>query len=125
MLLFLFWSEVMSFLKDKEIKEASKKNSESQILNENEIFRFETLKRKQRINHFPQLNLLCMKNHLTTLLSNMKKLFGTEFSFYPETWILPNDYCDLEVQFVDEKPKFIFVVKPSVGASGEGIILTR
>jgi tubulin polyglutamylase TTLL6/13 len=41
----------------------------------------------------------------------MQKFYPDEFSFFPPTWILPQDAKDFKVQFNEKKAK-TFIVKP-------------
>ena len=52
----------------------------------------------QRINHFPEIALLCRKDLLARQLRDIQHaLRDTEFfSFLPETWVLPMDLARLQ-----------------------------
>lgn len=52
------------------------------------------LKPFQRVNHFPLMQIICRKDLLAQHLQTIRQLcpHGTEeFSFFPETWVLPGD----------------------------------
>lgn len=78
----------------------------------------------QRVNHFPGMYVLARKNNLAKNLAVMRKNFSHEFSFYPKTWILPQDAKDFKGQFNAKKAK-TFIVKPEASCQGRGIFLTR
>ena len=46
----------------------------------------------QRINHFPGMYALSRKNHLASNLKKMQARHPEDYSFFPETWLLPTDY---------------------------------
>ena len=50
----------------------------------------------QRINHFPGMFLLARKNNLGRYLMKMKKHFPKEYNFFPKTYLLPSEYCELK-----------------------------
>ena len=54
----------------------------------------------------------------------MMKLYKEEYSFFPKTWLLPQDANDLKNQFNKKKCK-TFIVKPSHMCQGRGIYLVR
>ena len=54
----------------------------------------------------------------------MQKVFKDEFSFFPNTWILPGDGNDLKNQFNKKKLK-TFIIKPVNLCQGKGIYLVR
>jgi len=50
----------------------------------------------QRVNHFPGMYVLARKNNLAKNLAVLRKNFSHEFSFYPRTWVLPQDAKDFK-----------------------------
>jgi len=62
------------------------------------------------------------KVELTRQLNRMKKLFPQEYSFYPKTWILPDEYPEL-IASVSKNSNSVFIVKPDLGSQGDGIFL--
>eukprot|EP00057_Strongylocentrotus_purpuratus_P008214 XP_011662688.1 PREDICTED: tubulin polyglutamylase TTLL11 [Strongylocentrotus purpuratus] len=80
------------------------------------------------VNKFPGLLELVRKAQLSKLLHQMRQLFPDEYSFYPRTWILPEQYhvfCAEVATFTQKYPraKPVFIVKPDDGCQGEGIYL--
>ena len=78
----------------------------------------------QRTNHFPGMQALARKNLLAKNLMAMKKACPHDFSFFPKTWLLPQDQKDFKIQFNTKKAK-TFIVKPEASCQGKGIFLTR
>ncbi|KAL1454286.1 hypothetical protein WDU94_010558 [Cyamophila willieti] len=81
------------------------------------------LKRFQRTNQFPFIAELCHKKRLAKNLQQMKKHFPDEYSFFPETWILPWD--TVEVTKYLRQHKATLIVKPDTGSNGNGISLVK
>ena len=54
----------------------------------------------------------------------MMKVHKEEYSFFPKTWLLPQDLNDLKQQFNKKKCK-TFIIKPSHMCQGRGIYLVR
>ena len=69
------------------------------------------LKPYQRINHFPAMHGIARKDQLARNLNRMKRLFPNEYSFFPQTWLLPGEYNDFRAQFNGKKSK-TFIIKP-------------
>jgi tubulin polyglutamylase TTLL6/13 len=84
--------------------------------------RFAKLERKQRYNHFIGMSAITRKNNLGRNLIRMKKFFSADYSFFPETWILPTDYPDFKYQFRKGRT---YIVKPDNSCQGKGIFLTQ
>ncbi len=68
--------------------------------------------------------MLARKNNLAKNLMRMMKVHKEEYSFFPKTWLLPQDSNDLKNQFNKKKCK-TFIVKPSHMCQGRGIYLVR
>ena len=54
----------------------------------------------------------------------MQRACPDEYTFFPPTWILPQDAKDFRAQFNQKKAK-TFIVKPEASCQGKGIFLTR
>jgi len=82
----------------------------------------------QIINHCPGMPNIARKNRMGQNLNKMQKEFPREYSFYPKTWVLPNEMAEFRLQF-DESgcaiDNNVFIVKPDGGAQGRGIFLTN
>eukprot|EP00826_Nyctotherus_ovalis_P008511 TRINITY_DN12208_c0_g1_i24.p1 TRINITY_DN12208_c0_g1~~TRINITY_DN12208_c0_g1_i24.p1 ORF type:complete len:607 (-),score=118.33 TRINITY_DN12208_c0_g1_i24:117-1937(-) len=78
----------------------------------------------QKVNHFPGMECLFMKNLLCKYLTRMKKVYPKEYSFFPTTWILPLEWSSFKKQFEGGKTK-TYIVKPEGMSQGRGIFLTR
>jgi len=82
------------------------------------------VKAYQKVNHFPGMECLFMKNQLCRYLSRMKKSYPKEYSFFPTTWVLPLEWNSFKQQFNGGKVK-TYIVKPEGMSQGRGIFLTR
>ena len=83
------------------------------------------------------MNILCRKNELGRLLTNMKRRFDTEFNFFPKTWMMPYDLKSFEAYVLQQKddlemlslqtgkkyPDPVYIAKPENGCQGKGIYL--
>ena len=58
-------------------------------------------------------------------INRMQLLFPNDFSFYPRTWILPDEYGELLEFAIKEKKSPTFILKPDGGSQGDGIFLTQ
>lgn len=89
---------------------------------------FVTIKPWQRINHFPGIINIARKTKLAENLQKMKEKFGTDYNFFPTTYILPRDLPSMresDLFTASGKSKCTFIVKPDGGCQGRGIFLTR
>jgi hypothetical protein len=59
--------------------------------------RFRNVQPWQIVNHIPGMNNIARKNRMAQHLNKMHKLFPIEYSFYPRTWVLPQDMTDFKV----------------------------
>lgn len=78
----------------------------------------------QKVNHFPGMEALYMKNLLSRNLTRMYKLYPKEYSFFPVTWTLPIEWNEFKSQFDGVSDK-TFIVKPEALSQGKGIFLTK
>ena len=68
------------------------------------------------------------KDELSKHIKRLKLFFPEEFSFYPQTWILPEEQsqCDEYAQKQKSSGKVAtYIMKPDEGAQGEGIYLVQ
>ncbi|XP_068695684.1 tubulin polyglutamylase TTLL11-like [Montipora foliosa] len=65
------------------------------------------------------------KIQLTRQINRLQLLFPHEFTFYPKTWILPEEYGELLAYASKKKKSQTFILKPDGGSQGEGIFLTQ
>eukprot|EP01012_Entosiphon_sulcatum_P029933 TRINITY_DN3668_c0_g1_i1.p1 TRINITY_DN3668_c0_g1~~TRINITY_DN3668_c0_g1_i1.p1 ORF type:complete len:718 (-),score=132.72 TRINITY_DN3668_c0_g1_i1:89-2242(-) len=79
----------------------------------------------QRINHFPSMHLICRKISLCITLGRMKKVCPAHFKFFPNTWCLPAEVNQFRKYLAALHKKKTFIIKPSAGCQGKGIMLTR
>uniref|UniRef100_A0A1I8HL04 Tubulin polyglutamylase ttll6 n=1 Tax=Macrostomum lignano TaxID=282301 RepID=A0A1I8HL04_9PLAT len=84
-----------------------------------------SMKKYQKINHFPGMSEICRKDCLGRNLARMRKLFPKEYNFAPRTWVLPADYGDFQAYARANKKHRTYIVKPDAGCQGKGIWFTR
>lgn len=65
------------------------------------------------------------KVELTRQINRLQLLFPREFTFYPKTWILPEEYSDLLAYASQKRKPSTFIIKPDGGSQGDGIFLTQ
>lgn len=84
------------------------------------------LKPHQKVNFFPRCRHMATKVELARAANRVAALFPDEdFSFIPQTYIIPGDEKVLaKLQSTGAQSK-CFVVKPSSGCGGDGIYLTQ
>ncbi|KAH9524644.1 Tubulin polyglutamylase ttll4 [Bulinus truncatus] len=83
---------------------------------------FRQLKNFQKLNHFPGSFNIGRKDRLWRNLSRMQAHFGKkEFSFFPQTFILPSDTKLLKRMWDEGNGKQKWIVKPPASARGQGI----
>ncbi|KRX03671.1 hypothetical protein PPERSA_04223 [Pseudocohnilembus persalinus] len=79
----------------------------------------------QKINRFPGSNNLGRKNLLAKYLIKLQKVHPEDYSFFPRTWLLPNQLEEL--RSFTQKCNFskYLIVKPENQSQGKGIYLTK
>lgn len=83
---------------------------------------FKTIAEHQKLNHFPGTFQIGRKDRLWRNLSKMAVRFGKqEFSFFPRTFILPQDIKQLRKAWEDGGTKQKWIIKPPASARGIGI----
>ncbi len=71
---------------------------------------------------------IARKNRMGQNLNKMIKPFPKEYSFYPRTWVLPQELADFRTQFDSQGNTLgnkIYIIKPDTGCQGKGIFLTK
>ena len=76
------------------------------------------------------MNTVAHKAELSKHINRLRKFFPDEFSFYPRTWLLPQDQESFEAYAHSshgkkKKSNKTYIVKPDEGAQGEGIFLIQ
>ncbi|XP_041856917.1 tubulin polyglutamylase TTLL4 isoform X2 [Melanotaenia boesemani] len=83
---------------------------------------FKAIGEHQKLNHFPGTFQIGRKDRLWRNLSKMRFRFGKqEFSFFPRTFILPQDIRQLRKAWEDSSSKQKWIIKPPASARGVGI----
>lgn len=83
-----------------------------------------SMRRFQKINHFPGMFEICRKDLLARNMNRMLKLFPSEYNIFPQTWHLPADLADA-TRYMRTHRNRTLILKPDHGAQGRGIYLTR
>ncbi|XP_075041783.1 tubulin polyglutamylase TTLL11 isoform X2 [Mixophyes fleayi] len=83
-----------------------------------------------QVNKFPGMMEMVRKINLSRAVRTMQELFPEEYNFYPQSWILPDEYhlFTAEVRMAKENDptwKPAFIVKPDSGCQGDGIYLIK
>ncbi|NXB52525.1 TTL11 polyglutamylase, partial [Leucopsar rothschildi] len=83
-----------------------------------------------QVNKFPGMMETVRKITLSRAMRRMQDLFPLEYSFYPRSWILPEELSLFvaEVRMIkDSNPSWkpTFIVKPDGGCQGDGIYLIK
>ena len=92
------------------------------------IERVMKLKPTQKINHFTGMLEICRKKQLAKNLARMAAAFPDEFTFAPETFVLPAEMDAFAEQFRSSaggKRRRTFILKPDAGCQGKGIALCQ
>ncbi|XP_030236539.1 tubulin monoglutamylase TTLL4 isoform X2 [Gadus morhua] len=83
---------------------------------------FKTIEEHQKLNHFPGSFQIGRKDRLWRNLSKMRARFGKqEFSFFPRSFILPQDIRLLRRAWEDAGARQKWIIKPPASARGTGI----
>merc|ERR1711998_344166 len=81
-----------------------------------------------RVSRFPGMSNLCDKVNMALSLRLLQQLWPTTFTFWPQSWILPDDFPQLaiwmEEQHTEGEPANV-IVKPSNGSLGGGIFIAQ
>jgi len=83
-----------------------------------------SMKRFQKINHFPGMSEICRKDMLARNMNRLAKSFPKEYNIFPKSWVLPADYGDFQNFYRTKKGK-CYIVKPDTGCQGKGIFVTK
>ena len=85
------------------------------------------LAKYQKINHFPGMLIIARKAQMAITLNRLRAVFPEQYSFFPKTWVLPQDMKEFRKNFSEKtgKSKSTFIIKPDAACQGKGIFLTR
>ena len=70
------------------------------------------MKLNQRCNHIPGIYNLAKKNFLGRHLTKLARHLPSHFSFFPRTWMLPNDFREFQEHLREQKTVSTYIVKP-------------
>ncbi|XP_075252922.1 tubulin polyglutamylase TTLL11-like isoform X2 [Convolutriloba macropyga] len=81
-----------------------------------------------RINKFPGMVQIVRKQSLTYAIRRLQQFFPTEFSFYPRSWNIPDEYPQLvydhdKLTHGGKHSKLWLIFKPDDASQGSGIFL--
>lgn len=86
----------------------------------------------QKVNMYPGIQQITRKNYLARNLCRMQKFYGSEYDFFPRTWVLPSEMLDLRAhseQYRKSKSRKrhppTYIVKPDAMSQGRGIFMSR
>lgn len=65
------------------------------------------------------------KVELTRHINRLHFLFPCEFTFYPKTWMLPEEFGEVSAYMSKAKKPPTLIVKPDGGSQGDGIFLIQ
>ncbi|XP_045068006.1 tubulin polyglutamylase TTLL4 isoform X2 [Coregonus clupeaformis] len=83
---------------------------------------FKAIREYQKLNHFPGSFQIGRKDRLWRNLSKMQAQFGKrEFSFFPRSFVLPQDIKLLRKAWEDRGSRQKWIIKPPASARGIGI----
>ncbi|XP_029568281.1 tubulin monoglutamylase TTLL4 isoform X2 [Salmo trutta] len=83
---------------------------------------FKAIREYQKLNHFPGSFQIGRKDRLWRNLSRMQAQFGKrEFSFFPRSFVLPQDIKLLRKAWEDSGSRQKWIIKPPASARGIGI----
>eukprot|EP00002_Diphylleia_rotans_P007905 TRINITY_DN1756_c0_g1_i10.p1 TRINITY_DN1756_c0_g1~~TRINITY_DN1756_c0_g1_i10.p1 ORF type:complete len:1011 (-),score=204.59 TRINITY_DN1756_c0_g1_i10:395-3427(-) len=88
------------------------------------VERVMSLKKYQKINHFPGTIEISRKVNMARNLRRMQKAFPEEYDITPKTWILPQEMTQFK-KALSKKKKRVYIIKPDAGAQGKGIYMVR
>ena len=98
------------------------------LMKQDRMFEFlKTLNQYQKFNHFPMTWQLSRKDNLYNNFFNMKTKFPEDYTYMPETYVLPRDHDffvneKLKDFSLDDKTK-LWLLKPVASSRGRGIRL--
>lgn len=79
----------------------------------------------QTINYLPGIHTIARKNELGKRLNAMQAAIPVEYSFHPQTWMLPDDFSQLRRHMEGPGKRCTYIVKPEAACQGRGIYLVN
>ena len=76
------------------------------------------------INRLPGMKELCKKKSTGFVLNKFYEYFPNDFKFFPRTFLYPEDFDKFKKLFKKKENK-VFIVKPTSGTQGDGIVLIK
>jgi tubulin polyglutamylase TTLL5 len=87
------------------------------------LYLYEGLNSSQRINHFPNSYEITRKDRMCANLMSMQRKFGSsDYGFFPETFIIPNEFNDFYLRYRNDR-EGKWIVKPANSSQGRGIFI--
>ena len=86
--------------------------------------RLSSMKKHQKINHFPGMFGISRKDYLARNLKKMKGVYSDDYDFFPQTWLIPTELFDFKAHCATNKGR-CYIAKPESSSQGKGIYLVR
>ena len=88
-----------------------------------QLYLYEGLNEYQRINHFPNSFEITRKDKMSTNLTAMRVKHGRdEYDFFPDTFVIPEEYSEFYTRYHSDKQSQ-WIVKPCNSSQGKGIFM--
>ncbi|OMJ75309.1 hypothetical protein SteCoe_25584 [Stentor coeruleus] len=88
-----------------------------------QLFFYDGLYEHQKINHFPNSYEITRKDRMSVHLKAMQIKHGIEnYNFFPDTYVIPDEYTEFYTKFYSEKATQ-WIVKPCNSSQGKGIFM--
>ena len=79
----------------------------------------------QRMNHFPKSSIITKKDSMLRALRKAQKVYGSVYNFFPESFILPNEYTKFMKRYSEQEKPELWICKPDGSSRGRGIFLIK
>lgn len=88
-----------------------------------QLYFYDGLNEYQRVNHFPNSYEITRKDRMSVHLKSMQLKHGLEnYGFFPETYVIPDEYTEFYTKYYSEKG-IQWIVKPCNSSQGKGIFM--
>jgi Tubulin-tyrosine ligase family len=88
-----------------------------------QLYLYEGLNEYQKINHFPNSYEITRKDRMSVHLTSIQEKFGKDdYNFFPETYVIPEEYAEFYTKYYSDK-QAQWIVKPCNSSQGKGIFM--